>query len=1211
MSSGTKVQDVVETEQPAVPQEQTNKQKNKSKKPKKKSKEPKEKPKDSTEKPKDPPPATLRKFFRFATKLDIFLMVIGTLTSMANGVIFPLFSLVLGDFTGDISPGSSESSLAEAAKNNGIKFMIVGVVAFGVNLVTYWCWVITGARQTKRYRDEYFKAMLRQPISYFDTSNPNEFASRMASETDLIEKGLSEKMTEIFSGLASIVSGFAVGYAKGWELSTVLLATIPVLGVTATLFAIAMEKESTQSVEVYSKSGGSAEQALGAMRTVASLTGEPKELTAYQKGARAVRRAMMWFIVQSSFSFGVFFFSDRSTYALGFWFGSLLIGWKRTNVITGLPWSVSDVLTVFFTVTMASASLGFIAPSLKAVTEARAAAARVNLIIDKEVPYSYQEAGKGEKKERLEGDIEFKNVEFAYPSKPGVKVLNNMNFKILKNKKNALVGESGCGKSTCMQLLERFYDVDAGSVEVDGKNIKDYNVAWLRQNIGYIGQEPVLFSRTIKENLLLAKPDATDEELWEALRKANAEDFVRAFKDGLDTHVGSTGTTISGGQKQRIAIARVILKNPSILLLDEATSALDRKNEHEIQKTLDDIAEGRTSIVIAHRLTTIQNADRIFVFDKGVIVEQGTHEELIQQGNVYYHLQKGQISNKKDEKQKPVAIEDKKIEIKLENNYTEIPLNKIDNGKDDPNHPNPIALKGNAKLVTSPKESLEPKSPGANDPESNGGNDPKSPTYNEPKSPASDEPKSGGGPDAKPPAAKDATEDPFAGMSEAEKKKLQRGLTKRLFEMNKPERGIYYLAVLLCLVDATIFPLIGLILAHTLKVISLPDDPDFRKNANLYSLAFFLLGFASIFTYGFKQTLLGAVGQRLTERMRTTVFDKMLRMHIGWFDEPKNLPGILTTRLAVDAQSVNTLTAQSQAAVYQGLSSIIAGLCISFTGSWQLGLVALGAIPFFIIVAVLTMYNAMKDMEKTTAVQKEAGQYLSEALVNIRTVAGLSCESDFLGLYSNLADKTKKTNTTKGIKLGILIGLINLFLFGFFALLFYAGTMFISHGWIDFQDLFQSIFGIVFAAFDLIWLGKAASDIGKGLAAAASLFQILDTPSKIDYMNQTGPRHTTPIVGEIEFRNVKFEYPTRKKQIFDGLSFTINANTKVALVGPSGCGKSTIMQLLLRFYDVDEGEILIDGKNIKEYDIHHLRKSFGLVSQEPFLFNGTVEENIA
>ena len=456
MSSGTRVQDRVETEEPMVPKAQINRQK-------KKSKDPKEKPNCSTEKPKGP--TALCKLFRYATKIDIFLMVIGTLTSMVNGVIFPIFFLVLGDFTDDISPTNFQDSYAEAAKNNAIKFIIVGGAAFVANLFTYWCWVTTGARQTKRYRDEYFKAMLRQPISYFDASNPNEFASRMASETDLIEKGLSEKMTEITSGIASIVSGLAVGYANGRELSSLLLAAIFVVGITAVLFAVARKKETTQSVEAYSKSGGSAEQALGAMRTVASLTGEPKELTAYKMGAKAVTRAMRWLIVQSSFAYAMFVGAHRST----------------------------------------------------------------------------------------------------------------------------------------------------------------------------------------------------DEELWEALRKANAEEFVRAFKDGLNTHVGSSGTTISGGQKQRIAIARIILKNPSILLLDEATSALDRKNEHEIQKTLDDIAEGRTSIVIAHRLTTIQNADCIFVFDKGIIVEQGTHEELIQQENVYYHLQKGQISNKKDEKQKPVALGDNQI----------------------------------------------------------------------------------------------------------------------------------------------------------------------------------------------------------------------------------------------------------------------------------------------------------------------------------------------------------------------------------------------------------------------------------------------------------------------------------------------------------------------------------------------------------------------
>ena len=1130
-----------------------------------------------TAKKKELPAATLRKLFRYATRLDLVLMTVGTLAALGTGVVFPMFSLVLGSFTSNISPTNSKESLTQAASTNGIRFAIVGAAAFGLQVVTYWCWIITGARQAKRYRDEYFKAMLRQPMAYYDSSNPSEFASRMASEIEMIENGINNKFSEVCNGLAMVISGFTLGYVKGWELSTLLLAAIPVLAISAIVFAKAIQKQATQSVEVYSKSGGSAEQALGAMRTVASLTGEPKELGTYEKGAQVIKKIMTFFIAQSGFSFGMFFFSNRATYALGFWFGSLLIQWQRINAVTGQPWSVGDVLTVFFTVTMASASIGFVAPSMKAVFEARTAAAKVNEIIDREVDFSYQDDKKGITKDQIDGEIEFKNVQFSYPARPDVKILNNMTFKILKNKKNAFVGESGCGKSTCMQLLERFYDVRSGCIEIDGRNIKDYNLGWLRKNIGYVGQEPVLFSRTIKENLLLAKPNAEENELWEALRKANAEEFVRNCQNGIDTFVGTGGAALSGGQKQRIAIARILLRDPCILLLDEATSALDRKNELEIQDTLDKISHGRTTIVIAHRLTTIQNSDRIFVFEKGSIIEQGTHDELIQGGNLYYNLQKGQITaGNTQEKHQAITLDENKAILEI--------ISHKQNGD-----------RELVKLVDTPNThdlkliDVQIKDSNTNEPEKATSDEPKSPAENIPKSPAKD--------------------DPFAGMKPLDKKRLQRGLTKRLYDLNKPERKIYFIGVILCLIDGAILPLFGLVLAKTLRAISVLDG-NFRKDANLYSLLFFILGLVGIFTYGLKQTFLGAAGEGLTARIRTRAFSKMMRMHIGWFDDPKNLPGILTTRLAVDAQIVNTLTTTSQAAVYQAFSAIATGLAISFSASWQLALVALGSIPFLVIVAIMTGSTAMKDVEKTTSIQKEAGQYLSESLTNIRTVAGITCEQDFLKLYNDLADKTKKIQMSKGLKLGFSIGLIQFCLFGFFALLFYTGTIFISNGWISFLDLFQSIFGIVYAAMELITLGKAATDIGRGLGAAASLFKIHDTTSQIDYMEQTGRRDKTPLNGDIEFRNVSFKYPTRSKQIFKDLSFKINANSRVALVGSSGCGKSTIMQLVLRFYDVDAGEILIDGKNIKDYDIHHLRKSFGLVAQEPFLFNGTVEENI-
>jgi len=218
-----------------------------------------------------------------------------------------------------------------------------------------------------------------------------------------------------------------------------------------------------------------------------------------------------------------------------------------------------------------------------------------------------------------------------------------MSLTIEPNKKTALVGESGSGKSTTVQLLQRFYDPIDGEIQLDGKNLSGLNLKWWRSQMSYVGQEPVLFSKSIRDNLALAKDNVTEEEMIAALKKANAHEFVMHLEKGLDTFVGGSGGQLSGGQKQRIAIARAIIKDAPILLLDEATSALDRKNEKEIQETLDSISKDRTTIVIAHRLSTVKNADKIFLLGSGELLESGTHDELIKKEGKYYNLQKAQL----------------------------------------------------------------------------------------------------------------------------------------------------------------------------------------------------------------------------------------------------------------------------------------------------------------------------------------------------------------------------------------------------------------------------------------------------------------------------------------------------------------------------------------------------------------------------------------
>merc|ERR1719414_779661 len=268
------------------------------------------------------------------------------------------------------------------------------------------------------------------------------------------------------------------------------------------------------------------------------------------------------------------------------------------------------------------------APYVEALSTSRSAAGKIYRIIDR-VPEIDSSSNTGKQPADMKGDIKFNNIFFNYPSRKDVKILQGFNLDVPRGKTIALVGSSGCGKSTCIQLIQRFYDPESGSVEVDGHNIKDLNIGWLRDHIGVVGQEPVLFDLTIKENIRLGKQSATDAEIEKACQEANAYNFIMKLPKKYDTMVGEGGTQLSGGQKQRIAIARALIRNPQILLLDEATSALDTESEKVVQAALDKLDTGRTTIIVAHRLSTVRTADVIVAIDEGRVKEMGTHNELM------------------------------------------------------------------------------------------------------------------------------------------------------------------------------------------------------------------------------------------------------------------------------------------------------------------------------------------------------------------------------------------------------------------------------------------------------------------------------------------------------------------------------------------------------------------------------------------------------
>ena len=1168
---------------------------------------------------KEPSAVSFWKLLRFARALDWFLMFFGTLAAIASGAAPPLWSLLLGDMTNALSPSTPSGEMVDQARKAMINFFWGGLGMFGACSIAVAFWMVSGERQAIRFREEYFRALLRQEIGWFDRINPSELTSKIAGECFAIQSGLGEKVTALVRAISAVIAGLVVGFVKGWQLTLILASTVPLLAICGTIFVTALTKQAIMGSKAYAIAGALAEQALSAIRTVVGLGGEEKELNAYRAALTAVKRAVIKYGIYSAFAFGAIYFCNALGYCIGFWVGGVFVGQKRINPVTGEIYNVGEVLTVFLAVVNGGACISQISPAMKAIAQAKVAGGKILAVINRKSEIDH-ESKKGEKLDSVTGQLEFKDVYFNYPSNKEKSVLKGLDLIIEPNKKTALVGVSGCGKTTCMQLIERFYDPDSGTITLDGKLIKDLNLKWLRENIGYVGQEPVLFSTSVRENMKLAKSDATDQEIIEALEQANAWSFLEPTKShgkGLDTYVGTGGAQLSGGQKQRIAIARAILKNPKILLLDEATSALDRTNEKLIQNTLDEISKGRTTIVIAHRLSTVRNADKIVLFDNGKIIESGNHEELIKLQGRYYEMQKLQLQPEELSKNKQAtapALELDEDETNLRQGFIKEPVtNKIFPEKpklellDAPL----ISMKGEANVESKTEnvkdaENLQiVKIETEKGPLLNPTSDPSSPHDRKEFSKDNDDVVT---------LEKGLTaEEKRAihekqGLEKKQLKKDKRTVMRKLHAYAKPERFIFYLAVLAAIFNGTIIPFYSVPLSHFIQTISTPDSPDFMSETRFLGLMFLVLAFGSLIFYGVSLSLFTVISENLTVRLQADVYHKMLRMDMSWHDKPENNPGALVSTLA-SATAVNTLTSTGIGVMLQMISSFSAGIVISFIGSWRVALVGAGLAPFMFISNKLQANAAAGFAAKTDEAYRKAGVYVMEALTNMRTVASLGKEKEILNLYSKALLNPKKSSLMHGFISGMLFGIAQICGYFVFGISFYVGSLFMRDYGESIGDVFQGVFGIMFATWDAGNAMIFVSDAAKATRTAKSLFEVLETPSKIDYKNSDG-KCKEPIQGDIKFKDVTFKYPAREKLVLDNLSFKATSGSKIALVGRSGCGKSTIVQLLQRFYDVDQGEILLDGRNIKEYDIAHLRRHYGTVSQEPVVFNGTIAENI-
>ena len=481
-----------------------------------------------------------------------------------------------------------------------------------------------GTNATADLRRNLYAQLISLPMSFYSSRRVGDLSSRISADTGQIQDTVSFVFAEFLRGLLTLVFGLTFIFSISWQLALIMLSVVPFIAVSAVVFGAKIRKMSKMETDMLADSGTMVQETLQGIGIVKAFTAEKIEVGRYQN----IMSKLVEFAIKSGTYRGVFV-----SFIIFSVFGAIsFVVWYGAGMVIDGQLQVGQLMSFVIYSVFVGGTLGGFADMFGQLQKTIGATQRV-----RELMVMTGESNQlSTDKVVIEGDIAFNHVDFSYASRSELQVLNDINFKVKQGQQVALVGGSGGGKSTIAALLMRFYDVNNGEILIDDKPIESYLLTDLRKHIAYVPQDVMLFGGTIYENILYGNPNASKDEVMEAAKKANALDFILSFPDQFETKVGERGIQLSGGQKQRIAIARAVIKNPSILILDEATSALDSESEKLVQAALDNLMKDRTSIVIAHRLSTIRNADLIVVLDKGSIVESGRHEELIQKENGYY-----------------------------------------------------------------------------------------------------------------------------------------------------------------------------------------------------------------------------------------------------------------------------------------------------------------------------------------------------------------------------------------------------------------------------------------------------------------------------------------------------------------------------------------------------------------------------------------------
>ncbi|KAJ5232033.1 hypothetical protein N7468_004989 [Penicillium chermesinum] len=1154
--------------------------------------------------------------YRYATAYDFIIVAISAIMAIVAGVAQPLFTIVMGKMStnfGLIGAGLITHEYFNHQLGHYVLYYVyLGIAQFFTVYISMVGFMHTGEHITQVIREKYLEAILRQNIGFFDKQGTGEITTRITADTDLIQMGLSEKVGLTLQALSTFCTGFIIAFIKFPKLagicSSTVVAIVLIMG-TGSKFIV---KYGKLSIISYAAGGSLAEEVLSSIRSATAFGNQDKLARQYEGHLKLAEkwgmRLQMTLGVLVASMFSIMFLN----YGLGFWQGGHYVAMGEVPA--------GNVITILMSILMGSFSLGNISPNSQAFTNAVAAATKIFATIDRESPIDPL-SDEGIILSNLKGDIQFNNVKHIYPSRPDVTIMKGMTLTCRSGTTTALVGPSGSGKSTAVGLVERFYLPVQGNVTLDGVDLQKINLRWLRQQISIVSQEPILFGVTIAENIRYGligtrwehEPEIRIRNLIEnAAKMANAHDFIMNLPEGYETNVGQRGFLLSGGQKQRIAIARAVVSDPKILLLDEATSALDTKSEGVVQAALDKAAEGRTTIVIAHRLSTVKNAHNIVCFVKGEIVEQGTHDALLSKDGVYAKLVNAQKITEENDRFS-VATDD---------------LDTIDLDAPPPAARPRIktmwrADMGNPASMFRPGSLARPGSnvrpPSALHPAMRRSRhtayfthaaNPRATMLLKPE----DEAALGMFADdlgqrmdgIQPVEPSEYLRHSFIEMNEGDTQSISSfilaehepeedvkfsllSLIRFIFGFNARQWRFMVLGMFFAILAGCGQPTQAFLYAKAISAISVYPVAEKRHqiehDSSFWSLMFLATGLVQLCTASMMGILFAFCSERLVRNARSRAFRTLLRQDINFFDREENSVGAMTSFLAGTTKSLAGISGQTLGTIMMCTTTLTGSIVVALSFGWKLALVCMVGVPLLLGCGFYRFQLLAQFQARSKQAYASSASYACEAAGAIRTVAALSRERDVLEHFHTQLEAQTARSLRSILKSSTLYAASLSVVFFCIALGFWWGGTLIGRGEYDVFHFFAQ-------------------------NAAAETRTLFEREPPIDTWSEAG-EHLHKMDGMVEFRNVHFRYPTRPHQpVLRGLDLAISPGQYVALVGPSGCGKSTTIGLLERFYDVLSGGVYVDGKNIMELNVNSYRDHIGLVSQEPTLYQGTVRENI-